>query len=66
MSNLYELKGYAWHYLSGFYKITETLNVDFIKKESFFNDKLKLFLFDKDEIYIESNIEIFNGIYKKY
>ena len=66
ISNSYELKGYAWHHLSGFYEITENLNIDFIDKKKFSNGKLKLFLFDEDEIYIESKIEIFNGIYKKY
>jgi len=64
--NSYELKGYSWDYLSGYYEITENLNIDLMDKKIFSNDKLKLFLFDKDEIYIESNIEIFNGIYKKY
>ena len=64
--NLFEIKGYAWHFNKGFYKLNQTVNKEFIFQNSFIIDDFKIFFFDKDEIYLESDIEIFTGIYKRY
>ena len=62
----YQLNGYAWSDKNGFLKITEVLKKKQVSKEVFSNDTFKLFLFDKDEMYLESETKIFTGIYKKY
>jgi len=62
----YQLSGYAWSDTNGFLKITEVLKKKQVSKEVFSNDTFKLFLFDKDEVYLESETKIFTGIYKKY
>jgi len=62
----FKLKGYAWHYLSGFDEINYVFEKDISAQNKFINKEIKLFLFDKNEIYLESDIQIFTGIYKKY
>lgn len=64
--NLYEVQGYAWHFSKGFYRLNQIINKELISKNSFIIDDFKIFFFDKDEIYLESDIKIFTGIYKRY
>jgi len=65
-SDSYQLNGYAWSDKNGFLKIAEVLRKNQVSKEIFSNDTFKLFLFDKGEVYLESETKIFTGIYKKY
>tara|TARA_X000001036_G_scaffold406237_1_gene414782 strand:+ start:431 stop:1153 length:723 start_codon:yes stop_codon:yes gene_type:complete len=62
----YTLQGYAWHYLNGFSEINYTFQNNILSKEKIIKDGIKIFLFDENEIFIESDIDIFTGIYKKY
>ena len=64
--NLYEVQGYAWHYSQGFFRLNQIINKELISKDSFIMDDFKIFFFAKDEIYLESDIKIFTGIYKRY
>ncbi|MBT3520804.1 MAG: hypothetical protein HN480_06070, partial [Gammaproteobacteria bacterium] len=57
---------YAWHFSKGFYRLNQIINKELISKNSFIIDDFKIFFFDKDEIYLESDIKIFTGIYKRY
>ena len=62
----YIFQGYAWHYLNGFSEINYTFSNNFFSKEKITEDGIKIFLFDKNEIFVESDIDIFTGIYKRY
>ena len=64
--DVYTLQGYAWHYLNGFSEINYTFQNNILSKEKIIKDGIKIFLFDENEIFIESDIDIFTGIYKKY
>jgi len=64
--NSIKLKGYAWHYLDGFFEINTVFLGDSSKKNNYKTQTTKLFLFDDNEIYLESDNNIFTGIYKKY
>ena len=64
--DVYALQGYAWHYLNGFSEINYTFQNNILSKEKIIKDGIKIFLFDENEIFIESDIDIFTGIYKKY
>lgn len=64
--NFYEVQGYAWHFINGFYELNQIINKELISENSFITEDFKIFFFDKDEIYLESDIKIFTGIYKKY
>ena len=60
------MKGYAWHYLDGFFEINTVFLGDASKKSNYETQIAKLFFFDDNEIYLESDTSIFTGIYKKY
>lgn len=62
----YILRGYAWHYLNGFSEINYTFANNIFSKEKIVKDGIKIFLFDENEIFVESDIDIFTGIYRKY
>lgn len=62
----YILRGYAWHYLNGFSEINYTFTNNIFSKEKIVKDSIKIFLFDENEIFVESDIDIFTGIYRKY
>ncbi|MFL2548835.1 MAG: hypothetical protein ACJ0QX_01205 [Gammaproteobacteria bacterium] len=64
--NAYILQGYAWHYLNGFSEINYTFQNNILSREKIIKDGIKIFLFDENEIFVESDIDIFTGIYKKY
>ena len=49
-----------------FMRLNQIINKELISENSFITEDFKIFFFDKDEIYLESDIKIFTGIYKKY
>ncbi|MEL0102920.1 MAG: hypothetical protein VW837_05545, partial [Gammaproteobacteria bacterium] len=52
------LKGYAWHHLDGFFEI-DTIFYKNILEKSYYQEKSnKLFLFDKNEIYLDFGVNI--------
>ena len=65
-NNSFELRGFSWHYLYGYDEINYIFKKDISSQNKFTNEGIKLFFFDKNEIYLESEAEIFTGIYKKY
>ena len=64
--NTYNLNGYAWHYLNGFSQIRHVFENNIFSKKNISKTGIKIFLFDENEIYLESENDIFTGIYKKY
>jgi hypothetical protein len=60
------LRGFSWHHLYGYDEINYIFKKDISSQNKFTNEGIKLFFFDKNEIYLESEAEIFTGIYKKY
>ena len=52
--------------LDSFFEINTVFLGDASKKSNYETQIAKLFFFDDNEIYLESDTSIFTGIYKKY